>query len=168
MRDDSLDKIIEPMEASDYHLKALNKAKEEYDKLLKTNDKDIQKKLDDDYERNVKGNKEGLIKFDQQKQNYLNMLAKVKNWKIPTDEHKKLKEFAIEQLENSIDFDCSDDIREYYIQDIHKNTVESYKTWKLDSLLKDIERHSREYREECEKVSECNKWIENLVNSLNE
>lgn len=165
MRDDSLDKTIQPMEASDYHLKALNRAKEEYDKFLKTTDEDIQKIIDENYERNLKDKQEGLIKFDEQNKNYLSMLEKVKEWEIPTNEHKKLKEFAIEQLEMSIG---SDSFREYYTQITQKDTVEGYKSWKLNDLLKDIERHSREYREECKRVSECNKWVTDLVNSLHE
>lgn len=94
------------------------------------------------------------------------MLAKIESWKEPTEQHKKLKEFAIEQLKSSIDFDCSDGHEKYYLEEPRKDTVEEYKSWKLNRLLEDIKYHTEHYEEECKSVKEANKWVEDLINSL--
>jgi hypothetical protein len=167
MRDERMDTPIKLREVSDYHLESLNKAKKDYDEFLLKSDEEIQKMLDDSYERSLKEKEEGLKRFDQQRKRYGDMLAKVESWEIPTEEHKNLKKFAIQQLKDSIDFDCSDSHRDYYLTEPHKDTVEVYKTWKLDRLLKDIEYHSKEYKEECKRVKEANQWITDLYDSFN-
>lgn len=167
MRDERMDTPIKLREVSDYHLEQLNRAKEEYDKFTKITDEEIETMLNESYEKSLKEKQEGLIRFDKQRKRYEDMLEKVENWNAPTDEHLNLKKFAIQQLKDSIDFDCSDSHREYYLTEPHKDTVKGYKTWKLDSLLKDIEYHSKEYREECKRVKEANQWVEDLVKSFN-
>lgn len=166
MRDDSMDKQYEPKIVSDYHLNALNKAKKEYEEFLTITNEEIQQKLDESYENEIESKKEGLAKFKVQKQRYEDMLAKVETWQEPTEQHKKLKEFAIEQLKSSIDWDCSDSSEKYYLEEPVKDTSEHYKTWKLNSLLADIKYHTEHYEKECKSVEESNKWVEDLVNSI--
>lgn len=166
MRDDSMDKQYEPKVVSDYHINALNKAKKDYDEFLNITDEEIQKKLDESYENEIQSRKDGLARFKTHKQRYEDMLAKVETWKEPTEQHKKFKEFAIEQLKSSINWDCSDSSEKYYLEIPKKDTVEEYNAWKLDSLLKDIEYHSEHYKEEYESVEESNKWVEDLIESI--
>lgn len=166
MRDDSMDKQYEPRVVSDYHLNALNKAKKEYEEFQNITNEEIQQKLDESYENEIKSKKEGLARFQLQKKRYEDMLAKIESWQEPTDQHKKLKEFAIEQLKSSIDWDCSDRSKQYYLEEPKKDTVEGYKTWKLNSLLEDIKYHTENYEKECKSVKEANQWVEDLINSL--
>lgn len=59
MRDDSMNKQYEPRVVSDYHLNALNNAKKEYEEFLTITDEEIQQKLDESYENEIKNKKEG-------------------------------------------------------------------------------------------------------------
>jgi hypothetical protein len=166
MRDDSNNTEIRYREVSDYHLKQLERAKNNYEEFKKLTDEEIQLKLDESYNQNLKDKKESLKRFEEGKQRYLDMLDKVKGWQPPSEEHINLKNFAIKQLEESLDFDYSDRTKEYYLQEPFKDTIEGYKQYKIKSYLKDIEYHSKGYREEIEGVEKVNKWIDDLINSF--
>jgi len=166
MREDNSNNEIRHRECSDYHLKQLNRTKDDYENFKKLTDEKIQITLDKNYENIIEEHKNSLKRFEEGKQRYLDMLTKVKTWNSPTEEHNKLKEFAIKQIEDSLDFDYSDSLRSYYLVDPIKDTVEAYKQFKLKSYLKDTEYHSKGYKEEIEGVQKVNTWIDDLINSF--
>lgn len=165
MRDDNSGQI-KYREVSDYHMEQLDRSRRDYEDFSKLSDEDIQNIIDESYNRRVKEQEEGLKNFEEGKQRYLDMLEKVKSWTPPTDEHINLRKFAIEQLEKSLEFDYSDNLKKYYLQEPFKDTVESYKQCKLKMYLDNIERHSKGYKEELEGVEKANKWIDDLINSF--
>lgn len=168
MRDCDFGCEIRHREISDYYLNRLDKVKKEFEEFRNLTDEEIQEQLDNKYKQEVKDRKEGLKRFEEGKQRYLDMLDKVKNWQPPSEGHINLRNFAIKQLEESLDFDCSDSLKEYYLKEPFKDTVEGYKQYKMKNYLKDIERYSREYKEEIEGVEKINKWIDDLINSFTE
>lgn len=166
MRDNSISTNVEYRKASDYYINKLDEVKMEYERFMKLTDEDIQVEIDKNYEKTIRNKQEGLKKFKEGKQRYFNMLQKVREWEAPTEEHNNLKKFAIEQLENSLDFDYSDGSLKYYEESPSKETVQEYKAWKLKDCLKDMEYYSKAYREEMERVEEANQWIKDLVGSF--
>ena len=166
MRDDGISSDIKYREVGEYYSRRLENTKREFEEFKLLSDEEIQKQLDESYERRVKEQKEGLKRFDEQKQRYLDMIDKVKEWIPPTEDHIKLKEFALEQLNSSLEFDCSDSSRNYYLQEPFKDTVEEYRVYKIKSYLKDLEYYSKSYRDELESVEKANKWIRDLIESL--
>lgn len=166
MRDDGLSPDIKYREVGEYYLRRLENTKREFEEFKLLSDEEIQKQLDESYERRIKEQKEGLKRFDEQKQRYLDMIDKVKEWIPPTEDHIKLKEFALEQLNSSLEFDCSDSSRNCYLQEPFKDTVEEYRVYKIKSYLKDLEYYSKSYRDELESVEKANKWIRDLIESL--
>lgn len=168
MRDCDFGCEIKHREISDYYLNRLDKVKKEFEEFRNLTDEEIQEQLDERYERSLKEQEKGLKRFEEGKQRYLCMLEKVNGWQPPTEEHINLKNFAIKQLEESLDFDYSDSLKEYYLQEPFKDTLQGYKQYKMKNYLKDIERYSREYKEEIEGVEKINKWIDDLINSFAE
>ena len=166
MRDDGISSDIKYREVGEYYSRRLENTKREFEEFKLLSDEEIQKQLDESYERRAKEQKEGLKRFDEQKQRYLVMIDKVKEWIPPTEDHIKLKEFALEQLNSSLEFDCSDSSRNYYLQEPFKDTVEEYRVYKIKSYLKDLEYYSKSYRDELESVEKANKWIRDLIESL--
>ena len=166
MRDDGISSDIKYREVGEYYSRRLENTKREFEEFKLLSDEEIQKQLDESYERRIKEQKEGLKRFDEQKQRYLDMIDKVKEWIPPTEDHIKLKEFALEQLNSSLEFDCSDSSRNYYLQEPFKDTVEEYRVYKIKSYLKDLEYYSKSYRDELESVEKANKWIRDLIESL--
>lgn len=166
MRGDGISSDIKYREVGEYYPRRLENIRKEFEEFKLLSDEEIQKQLDESYERRVQEQKEGLKRFDERKQRYLDMIDKVKEWIPPTKDHIGLKEFALEQLNNSLEFDCSDSSRNYYLQEPFKDTVEGYKAWKIKSYLKDLEYYSKSYREELENAEKANKWITDLYESL--
>lgn len=167
MKDDGLSVVIKPKEVNSYYLRRLNEVQEKYKNFLEMSDEEIQKEIDENHNRVAKRKVEGLKNLIIEKQRYLEMLDKVQKWNPPTENHKKLKEFAVEQLTCSIDFDCSNAVESYYKESTDTSmTVDEYKNIELRSYLENVERCAKRYREELKSVEESNKWVEDLVKSL--
>ena len=166
MRDDNINIDIKHREINDYYLRKLNETNEEFEKFKKLSDDEIQEIIDKDYEERLKRREENLRNFAEGKQRYLDMLEKVEAWKSPTREHNKLKVFAMEQLSDSLAFDYGDNVKEIYLKEPVKFKIEEYRECSIKGFLKDIEYYSKQYREEIERVSKINKWIDDLINSF--
>ena len=100
---------------------------------------------------------------EELKKRYEDMLELVKNWAPPTAEHQNLKSFMIDQIESSIKYDCVESdaagcfpSKEQYIEDnITPRRIE-----------KDIAYYQDKRNSELLRAEQCNKWIDQLVESL--
>jgi len=95
---------------------------------------------------------------------YVDMLGQVIAWEPPTPEHEELQKFMIEQLENSIDFDCSPYPRDPAV----RLTGAQYKAARIADLTEEIERSKESFADEVLRHHDRTQWVENLVNSLPE
>lgn len=92
---------------------------------------------------------------------YAAMLGKVRAWEPPTDDHIGLRDFMIQQIEESIRFDCG---HEY-----PRAQLVSFEAWqhtRLKCLLENMARYADENRKEIERTESRNQWIEKLRESL--
>ena len=164
MRDDNLNDEIRLREESNYHQKQLD----EYTKQLK----ELQDKSDDELQDEIqlyisdenKRRAECLVAKIEYKKRYNSMLEKVKQWEIPSDDYKELKKFSINQLEESIKWDCRDSEYDNPITDIP--SVQQWRENKIESCLSSIKYHSEKLLEEKQDVKEVNNWITSLLSSL--
>ena len=92
------------------------------------------------------------------RERYEAMLEKVRSWNIPSPEHAGLKEFMVEQLTSSIEWDC----KNYPSEPPKKET----KSEALSRLLEDLNRAKKDYAEDIERVASRNKWLRELRESL--
>jgi hypothetical protein len=94
---------------------------------------------------------------------YEAMLAKARAWEPPTKNHVGLRDFMVEQLEQSIDFDCSH-------HEFNAPTSDG-PTWLAAAIAKanrDIAYHAEEYAKEAERASERSAWVRALRASLSD
>lgn len=93
---------------------------------------------------------------------YQAMLDQVKDWEPPTEEHVGLKDFMIEQLQGSIDFDCNTS----YLSEPERMDGDKYKAQEL----KYAEDHLKYAKESLANAIELtrgrNKWVADLKESL--
>lgn len=165
MRDDSLDAPIpEEFKPSDYHLKSLEESKSQLAKIQNIDMEEIQSLIDKEYEEKIKYYENTLLENKKMKSRYLNTLSQVLEWQPPTPDHRSLKEFAVEQLKSSINFDCEGFGRSSL--QIEKPTVQQYIQSKIDSCKRNINYHFEEYQKEVDRVSQRNKWIKELRESF--
>lgn len=93
---------------------------------------------------------------------YQAMLAEVAAWDPPSQDHLRLKEFMLEQLQTSIKHDCGGDY----------NRMPRLKRWpewlrdKKAETIRHIERHNTAHLEELDRVEKRNRWMQQLRVSL--
>ena len=161
MRDEPMDAPIpERFEPSDYHLKELEKAKRRLKEIRKWNEEKAEQEAERTYREALKEREEFIKKNKLIRKRYEDMLSKVQKWKPPTIEHASLKQFMIQQLLESIEFDC-------FVPEMPQRlSGEEYREQQIKKALSDIEYHEKEYTEEVNRVYERNKWLLSLRESL--
>jgi len=161
MRDEPIDAPIpERFEPSDYHFKELEKAKRRLKEVKRWDEEKAEQEAERAYRDALKKREEFIEKNKLIRKRYEDMLSKVQKWKPPTIEHESLKQFMIQQLEESIEYDC-------FIPEMPQRLPgEEYKEQQIKKALNDIDYHEREYAEEVNRVYERNKWLLLLRESL--
>ena len=118
---------------------------------------------DKDFEQKESRRIDSLNKNIKLLDNYNKMLDKVKVWKAPSKEHLGLKEFMINQIEESIDFDCDVD---YYNKPTAKVSIDVFKSETMAKLYKDLEYYTKNNEEDIKRVSQRSLWVKQLRESL--
>jgi len=93
---------------------------------------------------------------------YQSMLDKVNSWVPPTADHINLKKFMVEQLEQSIAFDC----KVYTPSSPCPRTWEAWRSARLVEANKAIQHYAEENRKELERTASRNAWLRALNESL--
>jgi hypothetical protein len=163
MRDDPADAPIpEAFEPSSYHAKALEVAQAELAALEAMTEAEQEAAARAAYEIEARAWDEYEDKKFQSRLRYVAMLEKVQAWSAPTPGHVEFKNFMIEQLQESIDFDC------HRTSSKRPEPVET-KAWlaeKRASLNRDIAFCANEQAEEIERARKRTEWVQALRNSL--
>lgn len=152
---------------NNYRIDSLSKAREEVAKLEAmrgVNDRTAYGKgvIEEESAANQKS-------FNQKvflRNKYEAMLSKVYDWRPPTAEHENLKKFMIDQINQSINFDCDTKYdMERLTQLSRANPLDAYKK-SLDRAYENVAYYEIAVVEEREKVESANRWISALYDSL--
>ncbi len=166
LREDPLDKEIPEFFEADvsYNEDNIKKCQLEMHKYKKMTKQEIEDLINSDYHHELKHKEERMKWILELKSRYEKVLDEVKKWEPPTSEHYKLKTFAIEQLKNSIDFDCN--LNYYQKMEITKLPYQEWIDSRIDDCLSQISYHSKQMEDEIRKTKEKNEWIKKLKDSL--
>jgi len=163
MRDEPFDKPIpDSFPVSDYHTKKIFEAEEEIEALGGYNESLAKDGAEKEYKEELDHYKKYLNEKTELKEKYNSMLAKVNAYQPPTSEHTGYKDFMIEQIKTSIDFDCS---AAYTTIPKLKTPLDWYNS-KKTRLLKDLAYHQEQNAKEIERTNARNLWISQLKKSL--
>lgn len=158
MRDEPMDAPIpDEFKPVDYHLKELNKSRSELKKYQAMSDEDYAKDSSVRLEEHNKDNQRRNKEADNLRKRYQSIKDSVMAWNPPTDDHKPLKEYAIEQLDSSINFDTK-----HYDWPFKNKTRQE----NIESLLKDVDYHTAENAKEIERAVWRTNWVQKLKQSL--
>lgn len=164
MRDEPLDAPVpERFEPDDFYRKQYEAAKAEYDDFIAN--PPTEEELSKEYDEYVATQKEQyaeIIANKREKRNrYERMLTKVLRWEPPTPDHEGLRRFMIQQLQESIEYDCA----EY---DLALPGREQYVSYGMDSEVYRgrIDRNHAKWKSEVERVAKRNRWLKDLRDSL--
>lgn len=161
-RDDSGDAEISLREVSDYYLERIQKAKADLSRALERS-YDEWDKMQDEEIRSAEEYRKNYIKDQRTRMRlYEKMLDEVIAWVPPTDKHQGLKDFMIQQLESSIDFDGTD-----YVPSVPERLgVEEYADIKIAAASKAVSNVVESLDKERKSVQSQNEWVIQLRDSL--
>lgn len=170
MRDENMDKEYEPRTPSDYHTKALEKAKEKLKQAETFTDDELIEMRTKELEESKKYHLESIAKTKIARAKLEDFLAKAIGFKAPTPEHEGLRKFMIEQLQSTIDFDGKTDYHdkalpqvEMELKNIDANQI---RFSMISDANKDITYHLKNHKEELKRCADSNAWVETLLGSL--
>lgn len=95
------------------------------------------------------------------KARYVYMKAIVEAWDLP-ETYSSLKELMLRQLDESIEHDCK-------VYPLYNSPAPSKEEWLktvLSCACRDVEYHTKEYKEEVKRVKENNDYLQGLYNEL--
>lgn len=170
MRDDDFDAKYRKAEPSNYHKDKLVEIKKQMEDLLNMSDEALALEQEKSIKQRISRANASLKKIEKQKSKLNEILADVRKWTPPTDDHTELKEFMIDQILKTIDFDCK---TRYYDEELERCTSElknidpkSIRQERMDCFKNDINYHTKNYAEEVERCRDRNKWVEDLLDSI--
>jgi hypothetical protein len=163
------DKIPQKFEPDPYYLKILNDKKYELENFdSKYTDEYCIRMIEMEHRERFESNNIHNKKSAELEKKYRDMLASVNNWNPPTADHVGLKNFMIQQITDSIKWDCH-----YYAEDEKavfkkpkKKDIKQWRQGKLNSIQRDVRYYEDRYNKECERLRKNNEWIADLRKSL--
>ena len=157
------ERIPESFEPSDYHLKAIEKARGDLVALEAMTPGELELAANRDWEESETRRLARLEDKRKQRKAYEAMLAKAVAWRAPTPDHEGLRKFMCEQIEKSIDFDCSGDY------DNAPTICLSGEAWAAERrtrLMREVQYHEREHAEEVKRAATRTEWVRALRDAL--
>ena len=151
---------------NNYHEEQLTKAIAEKARLLSLTKDELCADFLKWRENTIKESEKTISQKRELRQKYEKMYEKVSNWSPPTGEHFNMKDFMLEQIADSIEFDCDE---KYYHERIAEaeNTHQADYFWeRIESLEHNIEYHFTHRCEDDNQDNERSQWIKDLIDSL--
>ncbi len=166
LREESMDIAIpKKFKPSNYHLKELKKDKEELAKLKRLTPKQQLKKGQQLKQTKIREYTKWYKNELEENQRLNDMRIKVREWNPPTNQHRGLKRFMLQQIKISLN-----DLG-YVKENIKESTdllPKEYFQKKIQRIERSIKYNKKEHREEVGRIDGRNKWIADLRKSLKE
>ena len=170
LRDEPMDSEYKKREVSDYHIKAIEKAKTELKQADSLSDEEL---IIQEKNRLINDKKYHLESKEKDELNKIKMdsfLEKAKAYVPPTENHQGIAKFMIEQLEKTIEFDCNSN---YHIDKlktidlkIEKVNADDIRSEMKVKATKDIAYHTKEHEADVKRCREHNQWYEDFIKNL--
>lgn len=165
MRDEPL-AVMPRLKETDlsYYYKQIEAAEKRIAEIQDTDIVQLQAEYDEDYQEAIKQVERIRANKEQVQERYEKLRYEVADWVPPTEDHVYLKEFALQQLEDSIRADCAPSI---YSEPKRKIATDQ-KEKEIEYLQADIQRYTQTIEETKERDENHNAWITKLYMSLPE
>lgn len=157
--------IPDRFEVSSYHPERIVELEAKLVELDATDMVEFKRKIDEKYTIEVANAAERRGRDAELLAKYEAMLAKVEAWTPPTEDHNEFKEFMIQQIQSSIDFDCNSRY-DYSPKPPDCSPIAVLFVERRQSILKEIEYHKTKHQEELQRNEERNQWVKALRDSL--
>ncbi len=166
MKDDSVSEPTHMPEMSDhgYHADAIQNAYKMLAVAESMTLKESAREIEEICSEIEEKNRRSYEKRKALKERYEDMIVKVEAWTPPTDEHKKIKDFAISQLRGSIEQDCRN--MNKYLEPVERMSPEEWIQGRIDTCKEDIKYHEKKLQEQIDRHKSQVQWIDDLLDSF--
>lgn len=162
MRDDPADAPIpDKIKPSEWYRRSLDEARREFDRVESLTYLQWEAERDEWYERTAEARREAEKKRTALRARYEDMLAQVQQWQPPTADHEELKTFMVDQLTQSIQFDCS-----FSMPEPTRPTVSDFAQQRREEAKRALARCEQDWEDEKARAASRTAWIDALRNSL--
>lgn len=168
MRDDPHDAPIpEEFTPDPYYTKSIEDDERRLAELRAMSDADKERGALEAYQAACRHHAEAAAKSEALERNYRRILDEVRRWKPPTVEHRGLKDFMIQQLEESIRFDCHtpEEMAKYYPQPKRQLPGDWWDAQILEAE-RSLARSKKSLQGEQERAAGRTAWVKALRESL--
>lgn len=155
--------IPDRFEPSPYHAQRLEEAKADLAALDAMMPAELDRAAAKDYDEQETRRVTALADRKTLRGQYEAMLAKVRAWRAPTEEHVELKSFMEEQIIQSIEIDCGGT---FYNKPTEMLTGEQWRDARRKALERSVNYHEREHAEEVKRSEDRSNWVNTLRQSL--
>lgn len=171
MRDESLDKKYVPREVEKYYIESVKECEEELESLKKSDDSFFAKKIREQLEEDYVYYQNKLSGVLKSKRSLESILEDAKNWNPPTDEHTGIKDFMIEQLEETLRHDGDPTYHQKELEKIREKLespidVSEIRSQMIKDAEEDLERAKERLAEEIKRCEDSNKWAKEFLKSI--
>lgn len=151
----------------DEQIKESEKMVEEIKSL---SDENIIKRKKENIEKSLERHKKEIEDKLRLKIKLNRFYLEAKNYKPPTEDHKEVKYFMIEQLESTIEWECDVKYNEDEINRLNKElnnlNPETIRLDYLSNFYKSLELYNNEKKKELERCENSNNWYKAYLKSL--
>lgn len=165
-RDDKMSDKPRKLEEQSYHDERLEEARTEFLKFNLMTPQERDQYGVDEQKREIERCQKRFNEKILLKTKYDEMIAKVSTWQPPSQDHTNLKQFMLDQLNDSVTHDCN---TKYDLEELHKASTSKPRDFynrKVNSIQWDINYHTEQGQKEKERKNGSNLWIEQLYTSL--
>ena len=159
-RDDSTDAPPELPKLDTYHDERLDEARSALKELNLLSDEQWRERFSAAVAEAKKDNEERENRTAKALERLVAMRNAAESWRPPTDDHKGLKKFMLEQLDTTIEFDGKT-----YLSEV-PNDFDAWKVALLSEAVRDIEYHKKHAEEDRQRHRDRCEWITKLYQSL--
>jgi len=164
-----------PSVPSDYHPNQMKLIKERVAELNQTSNIELIAIKVAASEKSIAFEEENLTKAIEKRKGIDKILEDAKNFNPPTDKHQEFKDFMVNQLVQTINFDSDIEYKTKRIErlkkllgDLKELTPFSIRAGKLNRLNEDYKYHEKQYKKEVQACENSNRWYKELVTSLDD
>lgn len=171
LRDQPDAEIPDEIEPKTYHKEKLSELRSELKKVNQMEDEEILEEWEQIRDDAIGRAEKSISEAQELREKYEDMLEKVKDWEPPTEDHQNLKDFMIEQIEKSIDFDCSKTYSQKQLvnwKNKEKPSPYEYRQQRIESIQDDIKYHEEKWESEKKRAKDKTEWIRELKKSVDE
>src|SRR3990167_3890702 len=162
-RDDPMKDAPEKQKPSEYATNALKEAEKKLKQLQAIPAKRQQDYGEEQRSKAVASAKQSLATTRTENARLDKMAIQVRAWHPPTDDHKGLKDFMLDQISISRHAEAWG---EKYVREAEEKTVEAYFVEAVSKAVRDVAYYKEEAQKEQGRADQRNGWIDDLYRSL--